>query len=124
MTPKDNALIEFLTKATQEGTVRWEPTADRDKLTVALRGQYTAMLIYQPNGFNKLLLRNADGDVILRVGGEQDIRLEPLFDLATRNAYNTDHAIDVIIGNAQEETEEKKIQGNPSSPTTEEDIPF
>ena len=114
MTEKDAALVDYLVKNTENGKLKWEETAEHGEVFVSLRGKYTASVRYfQP--FNKLFLRDTDGEVILRLSGEDDNRIETLYGDALRSARNVDAAIDEIIG-ADPEPEPK--------PITDEDIPF
>jgi len=122
ITPKDRDLVDFLMSATEQGTLRWEATADPHRFTVALRGEYSADIVLNPNGPDYLELRDAEGDVILGINQGEYQRMASLFQLARRSAYNVDKAIDEILGLKPAEEEADKPKGG--SPITDEDIPF
>ncbi len=118
MKQKDVALVEYILANTRNGKLRWEPTASKNTFLVALRGNYTAQIEYHDQGHDELFLRNNAGEVILRLAGDDDSRINTIFELARRNAYNVDKAIDEILGGDED---------NPSSgstPISDEDIPF
>jgi hypothetical protein len=121
MNLKDRALIEYIITNTENSKLRWEPTAHKHQFLVALRGQYTAMIESAAEDHDSLYLRNTNGEVILRVSGGEDNRVNKLFELARRNAYNVDHAIDEIISSGDEEPEGER---KPGSGIEDEDIPF
>jgi len=113
MTAKDQTLISHLFAKTQDGSLRWEPTAQENQYSAPLRGEYTATIELRPGPEHDLLyLRNSRGELILELSGSEDVRINQLFQMARRNAYNVDKAIDEIIGE------------DASSPISDEDIPF
>lgn len=116
MNQKDRNLVEFLITNTQNGNLRWEPTAVKNTLLVALRGRYTAEIVFQEEAADVLRLKNSEGQTILWLSGDEDSRIDRLFELATRNAYRVDEAIDEILSSEPEEAEEP--------PIADEDIPF
>lgn len=119
MTEKDSALIDYLVKNTEAGRLQWEPTAEQNQVLVTLRGKYTATAIYNPNGPNKLVLRDNNGEVVLRLNAQDDDRIEHLYDIALRNARDVDNIIDDILGG-----ENDSATGGQNNKPTDEDTPF
>jgi hypothetical protein len=119
MKEKDGALIEYIISNTENHTLRWEPTAYKNQFLVALRGEYTAMIEFVSDEHDRLTLRNNAGIAILQITGEEDARVNRLFELARRNAYNVDRAIDEILGSGKDDPNPK-----PASGIEDEDIPF
>jgi hypothetical protein len=96
ITEKDRALLQYLVDNTTNGTLRWEPTAERSEFTAPLRGKYLALV--QRTNIDTLRLVNGEGEVMLTIDENDDKAVEHLWELARRNAFNTDKAIDEIIG--------------------------
>ncbi len=120
MSTKDDALVQYIVTNTENGKIRWEPTA-ANSFMAPLRGDHTVTIEYNSSGPDKLLLRNREGNIILRLDDEDYPQMVGLFERARRNAYDVDKVIDEIIGNAPLETPSSKDQ---SSPISDEDIPF
>jgi hypothetical protein len=124
MTKKDQDLVDYLVDSTEKGILRWESTAEPMRFTVGLRGQYSADIIFNTSGPDYIELRNADGDVILKVNENDYERVILLFSLARRSAYNVDNAIDEILGLKSPEKKASEEPKGSSAPITDEDIPF
>jgi hypothetical protein len=102
MKPKDQALVDYIISNTENGKLRWEATAYKHQFLAALRGQFTAMIERQSSSDDNLYLRNSSGDIILRITASEDPRIDSIFELARRNAYNVDAAIDEILASGDE----------------------
>jgi hypothetical protein len=99
ITEKDRALLQYLADGTARGTLRWEPTARDQEFTAALRGKYSAIVRRNPiNDADTLRLENSDGEVMLQIYGGEEQLVVDLWELARRNAYSVDKAIDEILG--------------------------
>jgi hypothetical protein len=90
--------LEYLVENTQNGKLRWEPTARALEFTTALRGKYSAVVQRDNQGTDRLRLENSDGEVMLSIHESQSDYVEALWELARRNAYSVDTAIDEILG--------------------------
>jgi hypothetical protein len=118
---KDDALLEYIVTNTETGDIRWEPAAG-NAFMAPLRGDHTITIEYNASGPDILYLRNRDGQVILKINERDFPQMQGLFERARRNAYEVDRVIDEIIGEGGGETPPKRKE--PSSPITDEDIPF
>lgn len=121
MTNKDKALIDFIVDATAKGTMRWEPTASENEFLATLRGSHIVTITRNDQDPDVLTLRNANGQEILVLDGNDDNRINRIHRSAQRNAFDVDKTIDEIIGPAL--TPESKPETT-SGPITDEDIPF
>jgi hypothetical protein len=99
ITEKDRALLQYLVDGTARGTLRWEPTAQDQEFTAALRGKYSAIVKRNfLDGTDTLRLENSAGEVMLNLDDREEQLVEDLWELARRNAYSVDKAIDEILG--------------------------
>lgn len=98
ITEKDRALLQYLIDNTASRTLRWEPTAQQREFTAALRGKYSAIVHRDEKGIDRLRLENSEGEVMLNIHESQEQTVVELWELARRNAYNVDNAIDEILG--------------------------
>src|SRR5437879_909899 len=99
---KDIAFINFLLESTQQGTLKWEPTAMDGEYAAGLKGKYTVTVERDRDDerdiFYKMTLRNAeDGREILTITAYRG-DLQTLYERAQRLALNVDSVIDEIMG--------------------------
>ena len=96
ITEKDGALLAFLIQETADNELRWKPTANSNEFTTTLRGKY----IVTVRRFQKdrLYLENSDGETMLSISEDDTARVEELYELARRQAFKVDEAIDEILG--------------------------
>ncbi|SPE43777.1 hypothetical protein SBA7_1750009 [Candidatus Sulfotelmatobacter sp. SbA7] len=120
MSTKDDTFVEYIVENTENGKLRWEPTAG-DTFMAPLRGDHTVTIEFNPNGSDILSLRSRDGNVILNLFENQFPQMQGLFERARRNAYDVDKVIDEIISGPPLAPPSKK---DPSAPIADEDIPF
>jgi len=110
MTNKDKLLVDFIIEGTKNGTLRWEPTASEDELLATLRGSHAITIRRFQDFPDRLKLRNSNGQEVLELDGNDDQRINTIYRLAQRNAFDVDKTIDEILG--------------PDRPITDDDIPF
>lgn len=108
MNKKDEALVDFIVNGTENGTLRWEPTANDNEFLTTLRG-VLSVTILRPRGEGPdvLTLRNSNGQAVLELTAWDDGRITGIFPKARRNAFDVDTMIDSII-----------------NPPKDDDIPF
>ena len=102
-TEKDNALVQFLINGTDNGKIRWEPTARQGQFTTSFKGTYNVTV---QKGFSageyEYLLRLSDAEnEILQVSDNEIGDLVTLFKKAQRTAFSVDSAIDEIMGEGE-----------------------
>jgi hypothetical protein len=103
LTDKDRALLTYLIDNTKSGKVRWKPTASPTEFVVPLRGKFSAYIKRGNDNLDRMRLENSDGDVMLSIHESQDSDVVDLYELARRNAYNVDKAIDEIVSSEPED---------------------
>ncbi len=104
-TEKDIALTAYLLKLTQEGKLKWEPTARADEFTASIKGKYTVVL--SKGGFGRfrtegdpeysLKLIDEKEQELLRLTENEFPPLVQLFELVRRASFNVDAIIDEIL---------------------------
>jgi hypothetical protein len=105
-TEKDIAFSVYILKLTEEGKLKWEPTARGNEFTASLKGKYSVVL---RKGFpGRFIAAEGDPEYDLRLLDENEqelVRLTEnenayivqLFDLARRSSLNVDAIIDEIL---------------------------
>jgi hypothetical protein len=118
---KEKQLIEELIKATEDGRVRWIPTARLDEFTASFLGKFSAILVVNlvpegirdapvpaplpsesdyapiarpPELYYELKLLDQSGALLLRL---EDPSVKPLLEAARRGPLHADQAIDEIL---------------------------
>jgi hypothetical protein len=110
---KDAQLIEGLIRATQDGKVRWFPTAKLQEFTASFRGKFSVVVSETPPGqIQRLLssepvyeLRVEDelGTVLHTISGPS---IKPLLEAASRSSVSADRdrAINEILEELDQRT--------------------
>jgi hypothetical protein len=95
---KDSQFLDYLSTATDEGNIRWQPTASEDQFTASLKGKYN-VVVGRGRGGSWLKMSNDQEQVMLFIANEDDPgdRVEHIFNGARRVALDVDAAIDDII---------------------------
>ncbi|MBZ5504186.1 MAG: hypothetical protein LAO78_01750 [Acidobacteriia bacterium] len=98
ITDKDSTFLDYLVTATNEGKIRWQPTATDDQFTASLKGKYNVVIGTGRAG-RWLRMSNVRDQVMLFINSDDDPtdRVEAIFDAARRDALDVDTAIDEII---------------------------
>jgi hypothetical protein len=98
ITEKDSRFLDYLLNATDEGKIRWQPTAADDQFTASLKGKYN-VVTGTGRGGRWLRMSNDREQVMLFISNDDDpaSRIEAIFDAARRDALDVDTAIDEII---------------------------
>lgn len=105
----DVQLVERITKATVDDTIKWDKTATVDQFTSIYAGKWTLLIDKSPNEENEdvsdywLSLSNAKGDELLRVYDSRVPRLYDLYELARRQALKVNEAVADFIKDLDEE---------------------
>ena len=105
-TEKDIALAAYLLKLTQEGKLKWEPTARKDEFTASIKGKYNVVL--SKGGFGRFIRTEGDPEYGLKLIDEKEQELlrmtehefpplVDLFELVRRASFNVDAIIDEIL---------------------------
>jgi hypothetical protein len=112
-TEKDIALAAYLLKLSQEGKLKWEPTARTDEFTASLRGKYNIVVSMCSVGFvgiryehdPKYSLRLVDENEqeLVRMTETDYFEVVQLFELARRKSLNVDVVIDEILRAKEDE---------------------
>ncbi len=104
---KDAQLIEGLIRATQDGKVRWIPTAKLQEFTASFRGKFS-VIVSGPSGprsaaaerllgsesVYELRVEDEFGTVLHTIEGPS---VKPLLEMAGRPSARADRAIDEIL---------------------------
>jgi hypothetical protein len=95
---KDSEFLEYLSTATDERKIRWQPTAAEDQFTSSFKGKYN-VIVGTGRAGSWLKMTNQLEQVMLFISNEDDPqgRVDQIFDVARRVALNVDTAIDDII---------------------------
>ena len=106
---KDTQLIEGLIRATQEGKVRWIPTAKLREFTTSFLGKFSVVVAETPPSageaspsYELTLSDETSGTVLDRIVGPS---VGPLLELAQSNLHaDRDRAIDDILEELDQRT--------------------
>ena len=115
-TERDHALIEFLFKGTQSGTVHWEATAVANQFATSFKGKYGVLI---DRGFDEreerywvTLKDDTEARELLRITDDESNLVRSLYHMAQRASLNVDEAIDEILSSGAD------------TKLNDEDIPF
>jgi hypothetical protein len=97
---------EFLTRiftATEQDRIDWQSTAKPREFTASFGGRWTLVILQEymgsPAALNTALyVRNSEGETIVTIDSEQDVRVEQLHELARRHALKIDDALVDLLG--------------------------
>ena len=115
-TTRDREFIKFLLSETQQGKIKWEPTATDDQFTASFKGKYKIFVDkFIPEDSNPYyvmkLVDVRDQELLSMTDSDMPgVEVRWLFEHARRRSLNVDTAIDEIMGNSAE--------------VKDEDIPF
>jgi len=96
LTNKDIEFVQYLLQSTQEGKIRWEPTATTNEFVSSLKGKYKVIL-KQISSTRYMSMLDTEDRQLLSVGSDEYGPVWDLFDTARRVAYDVDSAIDEIL---------------------------
>jgi hypothetical protein len=97
MPTSDFEFVGKILDATRKGKVDWEKTATDDQYAASFSGRWTVLIDKMRGGTYVLVMEDAEGNEMLRIGSDSDSRLEDLFELARRHALNVNQAIEDVM---------------------------
>jgi hypothetical protein len=101
VTERDAQLVNRLSRDTQDGQLKWQPTAEAEQYTVSLKGKFTVTIDYsRSTDICWLVLRDIDGRELLKLTSTEYAPIAGLFEVVRRRVMKVDEAINEILGDS------------------------
>lgn len=109
----DEDFVHRLLGATLEDKIDWQPTAQSNHYSATFGGKWTVEVFTELRGLAAQTgqpiytyvfgLRDASGELLLRIDSDQNARIEELHELARRRALKVDEAVADFLKELDEE---------------------
>ncbi len=85
-------LVQRIITATEEGRIDWQPTAKPQEFTANFGGKWT-LVIFDWGPGSRLDMVDSEGELLIRVVSEENLRVPELHEMARRHALKIDEAV-------------------------------
>jgi hypothetical protein len=96
----NHELINRIIVATDQDRIDWQPTAMPREFTASFGGKWTLILsqgIERGDFVSALGVKDSEGDTIVQVDSNEDIRIHELHEMARRHALKIDDALTDLL---------------------------